>query len=144
MARVCPKLCTDLKERSKLQTGIQGHTHPPPAPLLIILSFQVSSLISLHSTLPLPWAGTSAPRHGWLWQSSPLHRHTHTLPRTHARSKGINGALMLHPDSFGSKPAKRLTLGGGRHDRQGLRIPGGQPGESCFQPSLAHICLFRG
>lgn len=116
-----------------------------PPLLVVIFSFQLSSLISLHNILPLPWAGTSALGHGWWWQCSPLHPahvHGHTAsPHMHPPSQGINRAQMLYPHSFGSKPAKSLMLRGGRHAWQGLKIPWAQVKESSFHPSLAHICF---
>lgn len=83
MVYACPKWCTDLKERSKLHAGIQGFF--PPL-LTVIFSFQLSSLISLHSILPLLWAGTSALGQGWGWQCSPLHMCMGTPLPWHASS----------------------------------------------------------
>lgn len=68
----------------------------------------------------------------------------HPSPGTHPPSQRINTAQMLYPHFFGSKPAKSLVLWGGRHAGQGLRIPRGQVKESCFHPSLTHICFLRG
>lgn len=71
---------------------------------------------------------------------TPAHVLGHTRASLHTRLVQGN----KQPDCFGWKAAETPMLRGGRHARQGLRIPGGQLRESCFQPSLTHICLSRG
>lgn len=135
---------TDLKERSKLHAGIQGFS--PTAGSNFFISAFLFDLPAQHPASAMGWHISSGTRTVVaVLTLHPAHVHRHTSPpHTHPPSQRINRAQMLHPHSFGSKPAKSLMLRGGRHACQGFRIPRAQGRESCFHPSLAHICFLRG